>query len=131
MLAFGVCSGCGVYRVGVLFHSCRSPLWLAIVWLEVTFLDRVGVGEFMVKVFKLESNFPMRMYLRCILYSISAWVWVCRIMGMVPWYMVYRLTSSTCIPHVHPSVWEGMLLMATLGMVVRVFGGAIGSPEYH
>jgi hypothetical protein len=78
---------------------------------------------------KLSS--PVRTYLRCILGSISVFLWVCRRVGMVPWYLVDRLTRSMCMPYVQPCAWVGGLLMVTLGVVVRVIGGAIGSSEYH
>ncbi len=70
--------------------------------------------------------------MRYILNSISEWTWVCRRIGMVPWYMVNRLTSSMCMSHVQPFVWEGMLSMVPLDMIVQVIGGPIdGSLEYH
>ena len=101
------------------------------VWLEVPFPDGVGVGEFVGEVFKFGVKSLVRTYRIRILNSISAWVWVCHRMGLLPWYMMGRLTSSMCMPHVQPSAWEGVLLMVTLGVIDRVIGGAIGIPEYR
>ena len=56
---------------------------------------------------------------------------MCRRTGIVPWCIVHRLTSSMYMPHVHLFVWEGVILMITFCVVVRVIGGAIGSPECH
>ena len=45
VLAFGDCVVCGPYLIGVLLLPCRSPLWLYMVRLEMSFPGGVGIGE--------------------------------------------------------------------------------------
>ena len=58
VFALGRCSGRGAYLVGILFHSCRSPIRLAMVWLGALFPSRVGIREFVGKMCKLGIKFP-------------------------------------------------------------------------
>jgi hypothetical protein len=62
---------------------------------------------------------------------VYAFCWVCLRVGMVPWYIVVRLTRSMCRPQLHPSVCRGVLLKMTWGVACCRSRGAMGSPVYH
>ena len=81
----GVCLLC---VAGVVLMCVFLRLW------EVLVVLRAGLVYSQMSWVTGVSSSSVRTYFRCDRASISAWSWVCRKVGIRPWYMMERLMSS-------------------------------------